>query len=180
MGDAATDSLHVQDRTEEGRSSTASEASGPHRVLVVDTHHYCRSRDYAGSYSRADLGETPQPTLLLGLFGSRLFAKIDLFNLQQTEAPIFTGCGLFPDLRWALADRHGHPRLHRRSPSQSAAVRRSPAQSGAFRIRTFQVGGCCSCSLPVDRGQRARVSTPRFLDLTLEVPLAIGLRLLGG
>jgi hypothetical protein len=124
LGDAATDSLHVQDRTEEGRSSTASEASGPHRVLVVDTHHYCRSRDYAGSYSRADLGETPQPTLLLGLFGSRLFAKIDLFNLQQTEAPIFTGCGLFPDLRWALADRHGHPRLHRRSPSQSAAVRR--------------------------------------------------------
>jgi len=130
LRDAATDSLHVQDRTEEGRSSTASEASGPHRVLVVDTHHYCRSRDYAGSYSRADLGETPQPTLLLGLFGSRLFAKIDLFNLQQTEAPIFTGCGLFPDLRWALADRHGHPRLHRRSPSQSAAVRRSPAPSG--------------------------------------------------
>ena len=127
MRDAATDSLHVQDRTEEGRSSTASEASGPHRVLVVDTHHYCRSRDYAGSYSRADLGETPQPTLLLGLFGSRLFAKIDLFNLQQTEAPIFTGCGLFlifAGLWLIVTIIPGFTVEARRSPPQSAAVRR--------------------------------------------------------
>lgn len=32
-------------------------------------------------------GRTPQPTLLLGPFGSWLFANIELFNWHQTDAP---------------------------------------------------------------------------------------------
>ena len=113
---------------------SASEASAPRRVLVVDAHHYCRSRDYAGSYSRADLGGTPQPTLLLGLFGSWLFAKIDLFNLHQTDAPVSLVAAFF--LLFA-----GFWLIVTVIPGFTAAVRRSPPQSGAFTIRTSQVGG---------------------------------------
>ncbi|NJC23685.1 uncharacterized membrane protein YhaH (DUF805 family) [Arthrobacter pigmenti] len=32
-------------------------------------------------------GRTPQPTLLLGPFGSGIFANIELFNWHPTEAP---------------------------------------------------------------------------------------------
>ena len=32
-------------------------------------------------------GRTPQPTLFVGPFGSALFANVELFNLQLTDAP---------------------------------------------------------------------------------------------
>ena len=101
---------------------------------MVDAHHYCRSRDYAGSYSRADLGGTPQPTLLLGLFGSWLFAKIDLFNLHQTDAPVSLVAAFF--LLFA-----GFWLIVTVIPGFTAAVRRSPAPS---RFEPLKLVGAAS------------------------------------